>query len=53
VFTSDSLAPPRWRASVAVEPMTCPADAFNSGVDLIVSAPGETWRGSWGISPLG
>jgi aldose 1-epimerase len=53
VFTSDALAPPRRRASVAVEPMTCPADAFNSGEDLLVLAPGETWRGSWGISPLG
>ena len=30
------------RRALAVEPMTCPPDAFNSGVDLIVLAPGET-----------
>ena len=53
VFTSDVLPPPRRRRAVAVEPMTCPADAFNSGEDLLVLAPGENWRGSWGISPLG
>ncbi|WP_236943362.1 aldose 1-epimerase [Hymenobacter sp. PAMC 26628] len=32
--------------SVAVEPYTCPSDAFNSGVGLITLVPGETshWR---------
>ncbi|WP_366518101.1 hypothetical protein [uncultured Georgenia sp.] len=29
------------RRGVAVEPMTCPPDAFNSGVDLVELAPGE------------
>jgi aldose 1-epimerase len=53
VFTADALPEPRRRRGVAVEPMTCPPDAFNSGEDLLVLAPGETWRGSWGISPLG
>jgi len=38
------------RARIAVEPMTCPADAFNSGVDLIRLAPGGTWSGSLGIA---
>lgn len=36
---------------IAVEPMTCPADAFNSGDDLVVLEPGEEWTGTWGISP--
>jgi aldose 1-epimerase len=49
VFTGDTLSAPRHRASVAVEPMTCPPDAFRSGRDVIVIQPGETWRGSWGI----
>jgi aldose 1-epimerase len=53
VFTADALPEPRRRAGVAVEPMTCPPDAFNSGEDLIVLGPGESWRGSWGIRPLG
>jgi aldose 1-epimerase len=52
VYTSDGFDAehPRHRRSLAVEPMTCPPDAFNSGVDLIQLAPGATWRGSWGIS---
>ena len=35
--------------AVAVEPMTAPADAFNSGEGLRWLAPGETWNLSWGI----
>ncbi|WDZ86468.1 aldose 1-epimerase family protein [Micromonospora cathayae] len=51
VFTGDALTGERHRRSVAVEPMTCPPDAFRSGRDLITLAPGETWRGTWGIRP--
>ncbi|GAB3493731.1 aldose 1-epimerase family protein [Amycolatopsis cihanbeyliensis] len=47
VFTPDDLVG-RGRA-VAIEPMTCPADALNSGTDLITLAAGESWQGSWGI----
>jgi len=32
-----------------VEPMTAPADAFNSGEGLKVLAPGERWGTTWGI----
>ncbi|MDN4643098.1 aldose 1-epimerase family protein [Arthrobacter sp. PsM3] len=35
--------------AVAVEPMTAPADAFNSGQGLRWLAPGETWHLNWGI----
>jgi aldose 1-epimerase len=49
VFTADSLAEPRNRRAVAVEPMTCPPDAYRSGKDLITLEPGRTWRGEWGI----
>ncbi len=35
--------------AVALEPMTAPADAFNSGEGLRWLAPGETWNLSWGI----
>jgi aldose 1-epimerase len=52
LFTADTLAEPRRRRAVAVEPMTCPADAFNSGTDLITLEPGQVWRGSWGIRRL-
>jgi aldose 1-epimerase len=37
-------------AGVAVEPMTCPADAFNSSESLVVLQPGEEWTGIWGIT---
>jgi aldose 1-epimerase len=49
VFTPDDH-PGRGRA-VAVEPMTCPPDALNSGDGLLVVAAGETWTGRWGIAP--
>lgn len=45
VFTADAFG----RHAVALEPMTCPADAFNSGLDLIVVQPGQTWSAQWGI----
>lgn len=38
VYTGEKLA----RRGLAVEPMTCPPDAFNSGISLIHLAPGET-----------
>ena len=50
VFTPDDH-PGRGR-TVAVEPMTCPPDALNSGTDLITLAPGESWTGSWGLRPI-
>ena len=48
-FTPDDLDG-RGRA-VAVEPMTCPPDAFNSGTDLVVLRPEQSHTGSWGIRP--
>lgn len=38
--------------AVAIEPMTCPADAFNSGTDLLWLAPGETWTAGWSLALL-
>ncbi|MET0590785.1 MAG: aldose 1-epimerase family protein [Naasia sp.] len=35
--------------AVAVEPMTAPADAFNSGEGVRWLAPGEEWLTTWGI----
>jgi aldose 1-epimerase len=37
---------------VAIEPMSCPANAFNSGDGLIRLEPGRGWSGSWGIRLL-
>jgi aldose 1-epimerase len=49
VFTADPLAGERHRAAVAVEPMSCPPDAFNSGTDLIRLESGVTVGHRWGI----
>lgn len=35
--------------AVAVEPMTAPPDALNSGEALIWVEPGGEWSGSWGL----
>lgn len=35
--------------AVALEPLTAPADAFNSGTGLRWLQPGERWSPSWGI----
>jgi aldose 1-epimerase len=51
VYTGDTLAIGDRRTAVAVEPMTCPPDAFRSGIDLVTLEPGARWSGSWGITP--
>lgn len=50
VYTGDDTPTPR--VSVAVEPMTAPPDAFNSGDDLVVLEPGASFSASWGIRSL-
>ncbi|MDQ1740918.1 MAG: aldose 1-epimerase [Pseudonocardiales bacterium] len=47
VFTPPFITP--GRNAVAIEPMSCPANAFNSGEGLIRLEPGQEWTGSWGI----
>jgi aldose 1-epimerase len=47
LFTGDH--PAVERQGVAVEPMTCPPNAFRTGEGLVVLQPGETFRGCWGI----
>ena len=49
VFTGDALEPARRRTALAVEPMTCPPNAFVSGDDLLVLQPKETVTCRWGI----
>ena len=52
VFTGDSLPPADRRTSgIAVEPMTCPPDAFNSGDNVLVLQPGREFAAQWGITP--
>ena len=39
------------RRSLAVEPMTCPPQAFRSGEGLIVLEAGDSITATWGLSP--
>lgn len=50
LFTGDPL-PDVNRRSLAVEPMSCPPNAFRSGEALIRLAPGASFTSSWGIAP--
>lgn len=51
VYTGDTQAPARRRTGLAIEPMTCAPDAFNSGNGLITLEPGATHTATWGIRP--
>lgn len=51
VFTTDRF--PGQPLAVAIEPMTAPADALNSGDHLRLLAPGESWTLQWGVTYSG
>jgi aldose 1-epimerase len=48
VFSGDPL-PDVNRRSLAVEPMTCPPNAFRTGEDVVQLQPGQSFTSSWGI----
>jgi aldose 1-epimerase len=50
LFTGDTL-PDVARRGLAVEPMTCPPNAFRTGEDLIRLEPNQRFTASWGIQP--
>ncbi len=50
VYTGDSHADVA-RRGLAVEPMTCPPNAFRTGDSVIRLEPGESIASSWGIEP--
>ena len=45
-----SAGPDVSRGSLAVEPMTCPPQAFRTGEGVIVLAPGDSMTASWGLT---
>jgi aldose 1-epimerase len=49
VFTGDALGADLRRKAVAIEPMTCPPNAFVTGDDLLALEPGEAVTHTWGI----
>ena len=52
VHTADRPDPSESRLGLAVEPMTCPPDAFNSGTDVARLAPGASTSAGWTIFPI-
>lgn len=50
VYSGDTLPEGQRRRSLALEPMSCPANALADGVDVVVLEPGETWAGTWTLS---
>ena len=49
VFTGDTLDAAHRRRAIAIEPMTCPPNAFVTGTDLIMLGPGDSVTHTWGI----
>jgi aldose 1-epimerase len=49
LFTGDPLGPGQRRRAVAIEPMTCPPNAFAAGTDLITIPPGGAVTHRWGL----
>jgi aldose 1-epimerase len=52
VYSADGLPGPYRRAGVAVEPMSCPPNAFATGEDVVRLEPGERVAHHWGIRAL-
>ncbi|MHB8242128.1 MAG: aldose 1-epimerase family protein [Solirubrobacteraceae bacterium] len=52
VFTGDTLADTRRRRGLAVEPMTCAPNAFQSGEGLVRLEPGQSLTSRWGVRLL-
>ena len=50
VFTGDTVGE-RARHGLAIEPMTCPANALRTGEGLVLLQPDEIWEGTWSITP--
>ena len=49
VFTGDTLDDAHRRRAIAIEPMTCPPNAFVTGTDLIMLDSGDSVTHTWGI----
>ena len=52
IHTADRGGEKGNRSSLAVEPMSCPPDAFNSGIDLIWLRPGDEHEMTWKICAI-
>jgi len=48
-FTGDTLPEADQRRGIAIEPMTCAPNAFNTGAGLRIIASGESFTSVWGM----
>jgi aldose 1-epimerase len=53
IHTTDLPGRSLHRSALALEPMTCPPDAFNSGTDVVALAPGRHHVAWWRVQALG
>jgi aldose 1-epimerase len=49
LYSGDTLAAARRRRALAAEPMTCPANALQTGEGIVRLEPGEAFVGRWGV----
>ncbi|MPY77879.1 MAG: galactose mutarotase [Actinophytocola sp.] len=52
VHTADRPEPELHRTGLAVEPMTCPPDAFRTGTDVVHLRPGQTHTVTWRLTAI-
>jgi aldose 1-epimerase len=52
VHTGDRPESALDRTGLALEPMTCPPDAFRTGIDLVHLQPGQTHTATWRIAAV-
>jgi aldose 1-epimerase len=52
LYSGDTLAPSRQRRGLAVEPMTCAPNAFQSGEDLVRLESGQSLTTCWAVRVL-
>lgn len=52
VYTADEPVGAVRRNAIAIEPMTCPPDALNSGIDLLEVGPGHAVDAGWRIAAV-
>ena len=50
LYTGDTLEPTRRRRALAVEPMTCPPNALQTGEGIVRLEPGQSHACRWGVS---
>jgi len=53
VYTGETLPEPQRRRGLAVEPMTCPPNAFATGEAVLRLEPGRSVVHTWGLFPIG